>query len=788
MAIGLTESIDKTYVPKTVSGRNPYIGLVSLLFVATLSFLALYSGRSPAAAPASAPSPEFSSERAMKHLQIIGRKPHPIGSAEHGVVRDYILDQLRGLGLSPEVQKAAIVSQPDSMPVIAGTTENIIARIKGADNTKAVMITGHYDSVSTGPGASDDGSAVATMLETARALKSWQSLKNDVVLLFTDGEEAGLLGATAFVSEHPAAREVGVAFNFEARGSSGPSMMFETSNGNRRLIGEFSKAVPHPVTNSLMYEVYKLLPNDTDFSVFKKAGMAGFNFAFIGESTHYHTQLDSADTIAESSLQHQGSYAIALTRHFGNLDLRATSEGNAVYFDVLGAFVAHYSTSLVAPLTVLILLTTVMVALLGYKKRQLTFSGMALGSVALLLSMASVGFIVWLVWQLVRALHSEYTTMSFGDTYNSRLYLFGFIAVSLSIVSIIYSGFGRRVSVLDLWMGAICWWALILIPVSLFLPGGSYLFTWPLIFSLLSLAIILVWDDLRSSTWKRLGILFLGSIPAIVLFSPLIHTFFVSLTIASSALVMVVAALPLGTLISQLNLAPGKKGWPLAVVSLVVGIGFLVSGSLTSRFDKSHPMQTNLFYALQADTEKAVWASSDNGPNKWTSQFFSSGWKTMDLPAFFPGRSWRFMTNDAPAISLPPPQLELLAENKSGAVRTLRLRATSPRSAPVISLYVEADADVRGVEINGKPIQTEIQEAQPGRSNRWSMRYYALPVGGIELILESKSTHTIRIKAVDMSYDLPSIPGAAFKTRPDDIIAAPLPLSDSTLVSKSFNF
>ena len=151
-------------------------------------------------------------------------------------------------------------------------------------NTKAVILAGHYDSVSSGPGASDDGHSVAMELETLRALRSGPPLRNDIVFLFTDSEEGGLLGAKAFVEHHPLAKQAGLVMNFEARGTSGPAMMFETSEGNGRIVREFAAAAPDPITSSLSYEAYKLLPNDTDLTIFKQAGLPGLGFAYVDES------------------------------------------------------------------------------------------------------------------------------------------------------------------------------------------------------------------------------------------------------------------------------------------------------------------------------------------------------------------------------------------------------------------------------------------------------------------------------------------------------------------------
>ena len=267
----------------------------------------------------SAPPTEFSSARAMKHIEAIAKSPHPIGSASHAEVRDYILGNLTEMGLSPTVQKVPVVSQKPNSAIAAGTVENIVAKLDGTNSQQAIMLVSHYDSVPTSFGANDDGFGVSVMLETLRALKTRGQLRNDVIFLFSDGEEVGLLGAKAFVDQHPWARNVGLVLNFDSRGNSGPVIMFETSPNNQDLIYEFAKAVPRPVANSLSDEIYRRLPNSTDLNVFKAAGMPGFNFAYIKGVNHHHTALDTVQGVDESSIQHGGSYALALTTHFGNV-------------------------------------------------------------------------------------------------------------------------------------------------------------------------------------------------------------------------------------------------------------------------------------------------------------------------------------------------------------------------------------------------------------------------------------------------------------------------------------
>jgi hypothetical protein len=158
--------------------------------------------------------------------------------------------------------------------------------------------------------------------------------KPGVIVVITDGEETGLRGARAFAERHPLMRRVGVVVNLEARGASGPSMMFETGPGNARLMDLFARAVARPSASSVSYEVYKLLPNDTDFSVYRKLGLSGFNFGFTNSAALYHSTRDNLQYLDRRSLQHMGEHAFEVTGVLADADLATlTAQSDASFFD-----------------------------------------------------------------------------------------------------------------------------------------------------------------------------------------------------------------------------------------------------------------------------------------------------------------------------------------------------------------------------------------------------------------------------------------------------------------------
>lgn len=468
---------------------------------------------------------------------MIAREPHPSGSSANAQVREYIIAELENLGLHPEIQEADVA--PGMSKRYSGKLENIVVRIPGTDSSKPLMLAAHYDSVATAPGAADDGSGVAAMLETARALQVSGSLKNDLILLMTDGEEHGMLGAKAFVSEHPWAGDVGLVLNFEARGNKGPSFMFETSDQNGWIIREFTRAAPSPVAYSLIYNMYKLMPNDTDLTKFKDGGMPGLNFAFGVGLNAYHTELDTAANLDPSSLQHQGDYMLNLARHFGNLDLNQVQQQDRVYFNTIGWSMISYPESWIPWFTGFAVLLFIATVWHGIYARRVQWMGLVGGLFVSLLTLVVIYGINTLLWGLLRSRISEERYQQIlMDPQVSVYYLAGSLLVTLLLAILIVRVGSRFIRTENIWLGALTLWLLLCVGTSIYLLGGSYVFTWPLVFSLIGLNLFFFMEE-EARNW--LSTLF--AVPAFVLLTPICYLVYYLLTLGMAGALMVIAAL-----------------------------------------------------------------------------------------------------------------------------------------------------------------------------------------------------------------------------------------------------
>ena len=755
---------------------------LALLLIIVATVVAIDRPKPPDAAPLTALPTEFSSARAMIHVENVARHPHPVGTSEHAAVKNYIVQSLAAIGLTPEIQEASAVDEKDGAPFSGGTVRNIVAVKRGTDaNPAAVMLVAHYDSVPGAPGASDDGIAVASLLETARALSVGPQVKNDVIFLFTDGEEIGLLGAKAFATEHPRARDVRLVLNFEARGVNGPVALFETSEGNQRLISEFAKAANHPAASSLFSELYKLLPNDTDLSVFKAAGIPGLNFAFFKGLTHYHTQLDSLDNVDQRSLQHQGSYALALAQQFGNADLSKRSDRNAVYFDLLGIRLVHYSTAWVIPLIALTALLYAGVTIIGFRKGRLTLTGVALGFLFLLLAMLTAPIVVGVAWVVISTIHPDYRAMLQGHTYDTGVYLIAFVLLTIGITSALYALFRKKATVENLLVGSLLWWVLLLLLVAPALPGISYLLTWPLVFMLAVLAVMMN----SRQTDLNLSLLSLAAIPGVLIMVPAVHTTLLALPVGAAGPVMVLVVLLLALLLPVISLASRRKRF-LPAVTLALTLVLISVALVTSSFDKQRRKPTDLFYALNADTGKSLWVSSDARANEWTAQFLTTPTERGKLADFFPLSLRSYIKSAAPSVEVLPPEVSVLDDRTESGVRSLLLRLRSARQAPYMSIQLDSETKILGSTVNGKQINSDNKTGE-----RWGLRYFGAPSNGIELLLRMAPGVPLKLRVVDQTYELPNVLVGPARPRPDYMMAPPFPYSlysDSTLVSKSFSF
>lgn len=285
-----------------------------------------------------APADQVSAARAMQTVRAIATRPHPTGSAENDRVRLELIQRLQGLGLEVSLQTAPVLYSPEPGRAAGAWVRNIVAVLPGRDRSRpAVLVMSHYDSVPGSPGAADDAAGVAATLEAVRALQaSGQDRERDLVVLITDAEEQGLLGARAFFETHPLRSRIGAVVNLEARGSSGRPILFETGPDNGAMVSLYARAVDRPSTTSAAVLLYRLLPNDTDFTLPREAGIAGLNLAFIGRPFHYHAASATPEGLDIRSLQDMSDQSLGILSALVAAPALPEPAPDAVFADILG--------------------------------------------------------------------------------------------------------------------------------------------------------------------------------------------------------------------------------------------------------------------------------------------------------------------------------------------------------------------------------------------------------------------------------------------------------------------
>ncbi len=499
------------------------------LALALAAALGIYGTRPPAALGADAAVDQFSATRAIAHLSHFAAVPHPRGSAANAQSRDYLAATLRDLGATVRVEET--VGRTKHRKVVReGRVQNIVASLPGKDRGRGLMLVAHYDSVPTGPGAADDGAGVVCILETLRALRAGPPLANDLLVLLTDGEETGLLGAAGFVAAHPdLSRQVGVVINLEARGTSGPALMFETSEQNGWLIPQFARAAPRPMASSLMYSVYRLMPNDTDLTELKRTGVGAFNFAFTETVRNYHAASDTVEHLDPRSVQHMGMNVLGLARHLGNLPLTGVKKPDCIYFNWLGRCLIFYPIWVAWILSVITFALLLGAFVLGQRRGLMRWSALSLGAFFLLFLSISGG--MWVIWLMLRPVIGQ--PLQLGDTLGNQLVFLGLVVLGFAVGSASMAALSTKLGARTL-AGGLLLVAAVLTTILIFLmPGASYLLQWP---TLLGAGSLLLGLRARTAAGNA-GWAVLAALPVILLLAPLFYLFFVNLGLNQASLV-----------------------------------------------------------------------------------------------------------------------------------------------------------------------------------------------------------------------------------------------------------
>ncbi|WP_161889851.1 M20/M25/M40 family metallo-hydrolase [Pontibacter russatus] len=760
-----------------------------LLALTGFALLSIYLLQPPSPKPADAPTTEFAAGRAMQHVRELAQEPHAMGTAAHAEARKYLLQEMRQLGLRPQVQEATAVNEAGKAAYV-GYVYNLIGRLEGTGaGNEAILLMAHYDSQPNARGAADDGAGVAAILETVRALQQSEPLAHDVIVLLTDGEEYGLYGAKAFM-KHPWAQDVALVLNLEARGNEGPSMTFEVSPQNGWVVKQYIAAAPYPFVSSLAYEIYSRMPNNTDFTIFKDAGYTGLNSAFIAGFVHYHKASDAPENLSQRSLQHHGSNLLALTRHLGHISLTDTKAPDSVFFNFINGWVIRYNANLNllwVAVSTLLLVVTVRV---GLRKKAVSVGQVAGGFFLYLLLLAVMVALFFPINSLVLRLLP--LSHPFNGLYSADYFFIAYLLLALGLFLLLSWLVSRWLRLFSLVMGVLVFQFVLMVVLYVLVPNAAYLLLFPLLFSLAGvLAVFLTGLYALPKVNFRFALLLLAAaVPAVFLMMPIVQVVFVAFALQLPMAMVALFVLLLGLLLPLLRVIERSFSWrgvPLLPLALLLAGGLEVARAIDhEKPSPQRPLHSHVSYFLNTDTGKAYWASAFQTTDDWNTQFFKQA-TTGPLTEIYPHAGIQYLKSGAEALPLPAPKAEVMLDSVAGGERLLRLRLSSPRRAAHLELVLAPQTPdaLLGVSLAGEPLQLQPLEAPQGPV--FFTRLHGLPTNKeVELELRLKSGTPLTLHLYDQRIGLPQ--QLVKQPKPAHVIAEQGRESNLTVVRKTYTF
>ena len=479
----------------------------------------------------------FSYRRAKEDIKVISKEPHSTLYHQEAleVVRQYIVKELEAINMNPKVfsYKAVENDRGDIADI-----HNIYGKMDGKNGEAGtyILLVAHYDSAGTNPqndegfshGAADDGYGVATILEILKNIKaSDKILKNGIKVLITDGEEMHLVGSRQELDSNFSVYEnVSYVINLEARGSSGPVIMFQISEKNSRVLDLYKKA-NFPVTSSLITDLFKE-SSRSDFFHMKKKGLDGINFTTLDKVEYYHTPEDSYNNISDKSLMHYGNQVLPIVEEFvysvKYSDIDYFEKGtDSIFFTFLPNIVLDYSVSLGRVLTIIIMLIVIVLMKQNSEKMKGILKSLGKNLIQVISSFI-LGFII--SFGLANVSGVNFILNHMGKVPGDD-----FFAIVLPLFVFLFMfrlELKKKDNLREKFYAGVLMQTILLFISIVFLPGASYLTMIPLLFLIFSLAIIrIITIDILKYT------LLFAIATMIILYVPLLYILHIAFSIGA---------------------------------------------------------------------------------------------------------------------------------------------------------------------------------------------------------------------------------------------------------------
>jgi hypothetical protein len=695
----------------------------------------------------------FDTARAMRRLhRILGDgRPHPVDSAANDVTRNRLMAEMRGVGLDPQVTDDFACNAFERAPVVAcARIRNVLATIGRGRPGPHLLVVAHYDSSPAGPGAADDGIGMAALLETA-ALLNGVALSRPVTFLITDGEEIGLLGARAFLERNPLAARVDAVVNLEARGTTGPAIMFETSRPNGSALAALRS--DRPVANSLTADFYRLIPNSTDVAVFDERPWTILNFAIIGNETRYHSAGDTLAALDWRSVQHMGDQVLGTVQHLATQGTPQAA-GERHYLDIAGR------TLLVVPAMlsfVLLAILAVFFARTAWRRR----AGLGLGIAVVFAGLADAAILTWLGQWLIGLARGGQWWRAHPEGVSLAVSVSALAACAAAMVLVR----GRPAETLR----AAFWlvYLVLAILICVVAPGGALLLVLPALVA--AIGIGRRWE--RAASITAAALLFL-------LFAPLLFLVEALLGHGSAWTFAPLAALILWPWLIEL-----RPLFAVARASLVAaGLGAtLVAGwawaALQPAYSADRQQRFAIEYGWDSDARRGRWVIAHDGAPLPPAMTALGPWQLEEVPWSVSRRP----VAAAPALPLDPPRVTVIERRETTGGGAIRLRLESA-GLDAVALRGAPGTRLRAVHAGGQ--RSELIPADG--DTRPLLRCHGRSCDGATFELFVDGREPAEWVAIGTRYALPAEARPLLAARPAD--ARPQYSPDLSVVTARLRF
>lgn len=714
----------------------------------------------PGTVPETAAPEDFGAHRAMDQVEVVAAEPRLPGEPAHREARERLVDEFDQLGWQTEVHDSIGMNSSGSPIVPMAAVANFVATLPGTDPTGTVVIAAHYDSVPGSRGAADDGIGMATALETARALtEGGDRPRNDVMVLLTDAEEPGLLGAEAFTHDRAADLPHAVVVNLEARGNKGMPMSVRLTQPNSVLFDLLGET-PEPLVDSFSDALFAILDNNTDMARFAEAGLYGFDTAITGGGAYYHTALDDAAHLSVESLHQMGEGTLAFTRAAAGEDLTRIPDGTREIGVSHPFGLLTFPEGLELPLAAGALLLTAAAAAVARVRRTVTVPRVLLAAVVALFLPVLAALVPVGLWQAALAVDPAQASAFVGDPYVLWPYAVACLAGVLVLVLGVRALLGRVLPAPTQALGGLLGLAVLGLLMATVVPALPGLAT-PAVLPVLPAALAALVAMIMPAGWTagRRAVLLLGVLPAAVLISPaLVGMFEVGMATGAplaavfGTLLVLIVRTPIDAVGAPQRGLGRRLRTPLTLLLVVLLAGGV--GLVLNREGATDPRQEMITYSVDTDDREALWSSWSPSGSEWSRDLMGDPVDSLDHLPWLGGGD--LANGAAPVTSLDGPAVEVVSDREEDGTRVLELDLSSRRGAPSVGMWLGAEAEVRHASVQGRDVPVGRQSESAAEGFGFLLRGTDTVRVRLELGLTDAPVH---VQVADLTHDLSVVDG-----------------------------